>query len=168
MANLSGFDASKVDPKADFEPLPAGSYPVVAVSSEFKPTSKGDGEYLEFQLEVIEGPHRGARLYDRLNLKNPNEKAEKIAAATLSSICRAVGVLTPKDSAELHNRPMLAKVEMEKRDDKPGSFSNRVKNYEALGNSASTYTGGGQQQTKPAQQAAGSDASVPPWKRKSA
>lgn len=154
MANLDGFDASQVDPKADFEPLPDGDYVVMAIASEFKPTKNNRGEYLEFTHEVVDGPHRGRRLFDRLNLKNDNEQAVKIAQATLSSICRAVGVLRPRDSSELHGKPMIAKVVVEPRNDKEGAYTNRVKNYEAV--SAS-----------PAQPAAQASA-VPPWKRKSA
>ena len=34
----------------------------------------------------------------------------RIGAGTLSSLCRAVDRLTPKDSSELHNRPLRIKV----------------------------------------------------------
>jgi hypothetical protein len=167
--NLDGFDASQVDPKTDFEPLPKGDYPVVAINSGFEENSKKTGEFLKFELEVIDGPFRGRRLFDRLNLKNQNEKAVKIAQATLSSICRAVGVLRPRDSSELHNKPMIAKVDVEPREDKPGAFSNKVSNYEAIGAGATySYTVPAAQVAAPAAPQAPVQQSLPPWKRKSA
>jgi hypothetical protein len=41
MANLNGFDASLVEPNAEFDPLPAGKYVAAVTASEMKP-SKAD------------------------------------------------------------------------------------------------------------------------------
>lgn len=155
MADLSGFDAEKVEPKTDFEVLPEADYIAVAINSGFEDTKNKDGKFLKFEFEIMDGEYRGRRLFDRLNLENKNEKAVQIAQATLSSFCRAVGVLRPRDSAELHNKPVRLKVGVEERKDKPGSYSNRIKNYEPVG---------GASVQKPAA-VAGSE---PPWKRKSA
>lgn len=128
MANLNGFDANEVDPNVPFETLPAGDYVVHMVASETKPTKNGKGSYLECVLEVIEGEKKGAKLWDRLNLVNPNPDAVKIAKGTLSAICRAVNVMKPKDSCELHNLPMVASVKVKKREDN-GEPTNEIKGY---------------------------------------
>ena len=39
MADLSGFDASKVEPAGDFEPIPAGKYQAVITGSQMKRAS---------------------------------------------------------------------------------------------------------------------------------
>jgi hypothetical protein len=49
--------------------------------------------------------HRNGVIWSRLNLDNP--KAVEIARRDLSAICRAVGVLTPGDSSELHDLPLV-------------------------------------------------------------
>lgn len=165
MADLSGFDAEQVEPNQDFEPIPAGEYVAVAVNSEFKRTQSGNGEYLEITWEIMDGQFRGRRLWDRLNLKNPNEKAVQIAQGTLSSICRAVGVLRPRDSAELHNKPVLVKVELKERNDKPGQMTNEVKGYKPTSGTQPAPVGQAPQ-SAPAQQP--QQASLPPWKRQSA
>ena len=110
MANLKGFDAATVEPATAFEPIPAGKYLAVLVNSEQKPTKSGQGSFLELTFEVIEGEFKGRKVWARLNLDNPSPMAVKIARAELSALCRAVGVLTPKDSAELHNLPLLITV----------------------------------------------------------
>jgi hypothetical protein len=131
--NLNGFDASTVDPSVGFDPVPAGDYPAIMTDSEFKPTKSGDGEYLQCTWEIIDGTFTKRLIFDRLNLKNKNETASKIAMSTLSAICHAVGVLKPKGSVELHGKPCMIKVGVEERNDKPGSYSNKIKGYAAMG-----------------------------------
>ena len=52
----------------------------------------------------------------------------KIARAELSAICRAVGVLAPKDSVELHNLPLVIHVRCKKRTD-TSEITNEIKGY---------------------------------------
>ena len=128
MANLNGFNANEVDPMQDFEPIPAGKYLAVITESEFKPTKAGNGQYLELTFQVVEGEYKNRLLWARLNLDNPNELTVKIAKSELSSICRAVGIATPKDSVELHNLPLLITVKCKKRDDN-GEMTNEISGY---------------------------------------
>lgn len=152
MANLNGFDATAVDPNFAFDPVPAGKYTAVITASEMKPTKKGTGQYLELTFQVIEGEHKGRNLWARLNLDNPGATAVKIARAELSAICRAVGVLAPKDSTELHNLPLVIKVGVKNRDDN-GEQTNVIKGYEKKDAAAAR-----------APAVAGNN-STPPWRR---
>ena len=128
MANLTGFDASQVEPSADFGAIPAGRYLAMVTESELKPTKSGSGSYLQLTFEILEGPYKGRFLWSRLNLENPNATTVQIARAELSAICRAVGVMTPSDSVELHNLPMFITVKCKRRDD-TGEVSNEIKGY---------------------------------------
>ena len=128
MADLRGFDANSVEPASDFEPIPAGKYEAVITESEMKPTKAGTGNYLQLTYQITEGPYQNRLLWARLNLDNPNETARKIAQGELSAICRAVGVLAPNDSVELHNLPLVIHVRCKKRSD-TGEIVNEVKGY---------------------------------------
>ena len=128
MADLGGFDANTVDPSVGFEPVPAGNYLAAITASEMKGTKKGDGHYLALEFQVIDGEFKGRKLYVNLNLDNPNRTAVEIARGELSAICRAVGVMVPKDSQELHNLPLQLTVGMEKRKD-TGELQNKIKKY---------------------------------------
>ncbi len=128
MANLGNFDANNVEPATDFEPIPAGKYLAVIVGSEMKPTKTRAGHYLELQFQLLDGPYKNRLLWSRLNLDNPNRQAVQIAQGELSAICRAVGVLQPKDSIELHNLPLQITVKCKKRDD-TGDITNEVRAY---------------------------------------
>lgn len=152
MADLSGFDANTVEPAGDFEPLPAGKYVAVITESEMKPTKAGTGNYLQLTLQILEGPYQNRLLWARLNLDNPNETARKIAQGELSAICRAVGVLAPNDSVELHNLPLVINVRCKKRAD-TGEIVNEVKGYSKKESPA------------PPSHDAPAAKSTPPWKR---
>lgn len=169
MAFLGGtFDATQVEPAGDFTPLAPGEYKVQIISSEMVETSAKTGHMLKLELEVIEGDQAGRKLYDRLNLDNPNSQAVEIAQRTLSAICHAVGKMSVQDSEELHMLPMVAVVKV----DPPRSVngkeygaSNSVKTYKAL-------TGAAPRQAaasgfKPAQSGSAQAASAP-WKRNAA
>lgn len=125
---LTGFDANDYDDMNSFEPLPAGKYLAAIVASEEKQNSKGTGSYLELKFEIIEGDHKGRYLWTRLNLEHPNREVVRIANIELGAICKAVGVLTPGDSRDLHDRPLVVSVKIRKRSD-TGEAANDIKGY---------------------------------------
>lgn len=126
MATLN-FNANEVEPSVGIDAIPAGKYQAVIVDSEMKPTKNGDGQYLEFTFEIIEGTYKSRKLWTRLNLENRNAQAVQFARADLSAICRAINVPQPKDSIELHNLPLTVTVRCRKNQD--GEFTNEIKGY---------------------------------------
>jgi len=114
MNNLSAynFNAEEVEPSSSFDPIPAGWYQAIISNSEMKATRDGCGEYLSLTLQVIEGNYENRLVFARLNLKNANETAVDIARKDLAAICRAVGVMSPQASEELHDKPLMIKVKV--------------------------------------------------------
>ena len=151
MATLNGFNANEVEPVSGFDPLPEGKYAAAITDSEKKPTKSGTGSYLQLTFTVIEGEYKNRVIWARLNLENPNATATKIARAELSAICRAVGVMQPRDSVELHNIPLVITVKSRKRAD-TGDLDSEIKGYEAK----ASYAQAPQPSPTP---------STPPWKR---
>lgn len=127
MATLD-FNANDVEPTAVFDPLPAGKYLAAITLSEMKPTKAGNGSYLQLEFTVLDGACKGRKVWDRLCINHPNDLTQKIARGNLSAICRAVGVMQPRDSVELHNLPLVITVKCKKRDD-TGEVTNEVKGY---------------------------------------
>lgn len=131
MANLGfTFDANQHEPRQDFDVLPAGEYIATITESEMKSTKAGNGQYLSLTLEILDGPFKGRKLFDRLNLEHPNRTAVSIAMGTLSAISHAVDVLNVSDSSQLHGRPMIVKVKV-KDSDGQYSASNEIKAYKS-------------------------------------
>ncbi len=131
---LIDFNAEAIEPQSDFSPLPVGNYTVVITQSEMKPTKTGNGQYLQLTLQVVEGEYKNRLIFDRLNIQNPNSVAQQIAQKALSSICRAVGVMHPKDSEELHDKPFSVKIGIRPASGGYGE-SNIVKGYSSLSSS---------------------------------
>jgi hypothetical protein len=151
MANLNGFNASQVEP-AEFEAIPADKYLAAITASEMKPTKKGQGQYLQLTFQILDGPYKNRNVWARLNLQNSNPTTVQIARQELSALCRAVGVLTPHDSVELHNLPLVITVKQKRRLD-TGDLTNEIKGYakrEAAAGSAIL---------------AQATSSTPPWRR---
>lgn len=127
MADLTWFKAGEYEETVGFQPLPAGDYQIIIIASEKVLTKRGDGERLNLTLEVTDGKYKGRKLYDGLNIRNPNETAQEIGIAHLSNICRCVGVITPRDSSELHNRKFYCSVIVKQ--SMNGGDRNTVKSY---------------------------------------
>lgn len=151
MATLD-FNANDVEPTAVFDPLPAGKYLAAITASEMKPTKAGNGSYLQLEFTVLDGPCKGRKVWDRLCINHPNDLTQKIARGNLSAICRATGVMQPRDSVELHNLPLVVTVKCKKRDD-TGEVTNEVKGY------AKRESAVGQPQQAPVND------QTPPWAR---
>lgn len=127
MADLGGFNAESPENNTA-NVIPAGEYEAIIVSSEKKDTKKG-GQYLNIEFQVTKGPQQNRKHFEKLNIWNSNEQAVAIAKGTLSKICRAVGVLKPVDSSELHNKPMIIKLAV--RDSGEYGMQNSLKDVKA-------------------------------------
>ncbi len=148
MANLNGFNANEVEPNVGFEPLPAGDYVAAITGSQMKPTKNGAGSFLELEFTVLEGEYRDRKIWDRLCLNHPNAQAVQIARGNLSALCRAVGIMQPGDSVELHNLPLSIKVACKKREDN-GEISNEIKGYKKKGQNGAPSPSPGQADNTP-------------------
>lgn len=167
MANLTGFDASKQGEMLNFDAFPAHKALGMMTKSEMKPTKAGTGSYLECEFTLLDGQYKGRKVWARLNLSNPNKQAEDIARRELGAICKAVGIITPLDSADLHNKPIMLDIGYEAAapatNDKPATKAqNVIKGYTPATGTAgaaapSPTPQGFTQVAKPA--------AVPPWQR---
>lgn len=149
--NSQGFNAAGIKPNAALLAIPSGQYPVIITKSEEKPTKNGAGSYIEFEMTIQGGEYAGRKLYDRLNINNPNQTAVDIAYATLSAICHVTGRLQIQDTAQLHGVPFIAVVNKRVRDDLPPpppgeqpQYSNEVKGYKDINGNDPGFAGNSQ------------------------
>ena len=166
MAQLgTTFDANTVAPQTPFETIPPGKYTVQITQSEMKATKSGDGQYLWLELEILDGEYHGRKLFDRLNIVNPNPQAVEIAQRALSAICHATGQLSVSDSEQLHFKPMIATVRVRPgRTENGNTFdaSNEIRGYGPVNGAAPT------QMQRPAAAPAAANkpaAATPPWRK---
>jgi hypothetical protein len=166
MATIN-FDIDSVEPSVNtYELLPRGRYMVMIIGSQVKDTKAGDGQFIEWTFEVMDGPFKGRRLWERMNIINKNKKTEDIARSNLSALGKACGKRgMVAETDELHNIPLFVDVQI-KPEDKGYAASNEIKGY-----SSSQTTGvAGQVNTAPAQTAQVTpmpqgERKAPVWKR---
>lgn len=166
MAKLgTTFDASTVEPLQALQILPPGKYLAQIIASEMRVTKDGMGQYLWLELDVLDGPYAGRKLFDRLNLVNSNPTTVEIAQRALSAICHAIGRLQVRDSEELHLVPLWVDVKVQPPKNGYGE-SNSVRYLPR--DAATPAPQAAAPQPRPAPQppvAAAAPRSTPPWKR---
>jgi len=111
--NLNGFDAAQIETKSKFELLQKGQYRACIIDSKMRPT-KNDGEQLVLRFQVLNGPAKGRILFANLMLKHASSQCVEIAKRDLAKICKAINVLRPSDSSELHNKELTICVSVKK------------------------------------------------------
>lgn len=157
-----GFDAASQESYegGGYVPLPDGVYTAMMVESGVKSTASGNGDYLYTKWKVISGQYEGATLWSNINLWHAKQQVRSIAEREMGDICKAVGVMSPRDSVELHGKPALLTVALVDRTDKPGAKSNVIKSY------ATINSGGTRQQAQKSNPGTGSpqDQQVP-WRK---
>lgn len=109
-------DAPAAAAPRNYGPLPAGDYPVVITESDVKATKAGTGQYIELVMQVTDGEYSGRRLWERLNVNNPNKTAEDIAKAALGQLLLAVDVVNMEDTRQLHDVPFVVGVEIDRKE----------------------------------------------------
>lgn len=107
--------------------VPAGKYRCVVLGSQEKDTAKGDGSYVEFRLQVTEGPQKGSDIYDRFNFNNKNPQAVDIAFAQFKGLATACGKPDVTNTDELNNSIVVLTWGPQKNNPQ----YNEVKKYEA-------------------------------------
>lgn len=123
-----GVDVSNIEPQAKFELVPPGTYKIRLIDAVEKPTKAGTGNYINLTFEVLEpAQYAGAKIFDRLNLDNPSDKARAFAQRRLAALVRACGLVTAADTEQLLMKPLMVDVIVEK---SPGyDDKNTIKNY---------------------------------------
>lgn len=115
MGNLgTSFNAKRIAPGGEFEPLAAGEYHLAILKSEVVANKATEGSHVLLTLQVQDGPHRGRLVWDRCTWANPSEEAVRIGHERLSAYCHATGLVKAiKDTSVLHGIPFRARLGVE-------------------------------------------------------
>ena len=167
----NAFNPNEHEAESDFAPLPPGDYHAFVEKAEVKETKKGDGSYLKLQLSITGEKYDGRKVFDNINLSNPNQKCVEIGIARMSALGQALGLTTITDSSELLEKIIIIKLKVKPAEkDKYGNVireaENEVRAYKPANGTEPTETSPvgrekAQQQEKPAE----TGKSKPPWER---
>ena len=125
----------------NFDSIPAGWYSVTVNGAEIKQTKAGTGQYINLGLSITGPSHQGRMVFDIINIRNPNPKAEEIGRKNLGQIMKAVGLAQLQDTDQLVGGSMQVKVSVEDASDPQygdvNGKQNRIKGYKAVEGGAS-------------------------------
>ena len=104
-----------------------GKYKVEIIESSEEMSAAGN-RYLKLKLSICDGgKFDGTWIWDNLNLYHPTESVQGLARQILGTISKACGIIGPKDTSELHFKPLTALLDVEPEGDYPAK--NVVKKY---------------------------------------
>lgn len=114
----NGFDAANQPdppPPEKKPPMPPGCPGNCMITPEpvFQATKRGTGYFLKVEMIVLAGPYAGRKLWDRLNVSNPNPRAEQIAKSQLKKLCLACGISNLQSKAELLGKIVRPKIKVD-------------------------------------------------------
>lgn len=96
-----------------FTLLVEDDYELEMIESDVKANSKGTGQNLNFKVQVVSGPHKGASFYGMItSIQHESAQSQAIGQGQLKALCCAAGFdfTTLNDSEQLHYRPFYAHV----------------------------------------------------------
>ena len=125
MAGIN-FDASAID-TSSHDPVPAGTYEAVVSASEIRATKSGNGKGINLTFEILSDPAKGRKVWAWINFQHPKAEAQRIGQEELARICKAVGVEKLTETEQLHNKPLMITVALDKDD----PTRNVIKGYKA-------------------------------------
>lgn len=108
-----GVDVSNIEPHVKYEPVPPGAYKVRLVDAVEK--SDRGGEYIDMQFEVLEpNQYASRRVWEKLRLASPSDKARARAQRRLAALVRACGLVTASETDQLLMKPLMVKIKVVK------------------------------------------------------
>ncbi len=120
--------------------LPVGKHPVVIYNTKLEATNSGTGGKMVLQLEVIDGPAKGAKGDENLTLHHSNPTVVRISSEQLTAICHVVGLPNGfQNTEELHGKPFVVEVAPQK--DKP-EYTEVIAVFDMNGNEPGQQGGG--------------------------
>ena len=110
----------------EFDLLPNGDYLMMVTDSDIIENKSGTGSHIDFRMVVVEGERKNFVLHHRLTWTNPSQDAVSIGRKRLAELCRAVGVMSPTDTSDLHNLTFVARVSVKKDRNDPNLLYNNI------------------------------------------
>ena len=139
MPDLRNYYSKDDKPTTGVEILPAGTYTVKVTAGDWKDVKdKPRNKYLQIIMVIVDGEHKDKVIIDRFNLENDNDQAVAIAKGQFAALREAIGVLEPRDPADLMNIRFQLVLKCEKRRDDTSKMTNTVSRYIKKGETATT------------------------------
>lgn len=125
-------------PTNSFDPLPPGEYEAMVINAEERETRAGNGTFIALTMEILEGKFSGRKIWENLNVVNPNKTTVEMAHRNLKQLSIACGYpaeLTEIDWENCVNIPFTMTLDIDRKD----STRNRVMGYKRVGSGLAPF-----------------------------
>ena len=115
MASFTGYDNTANTPPRDrsFELLPPSKFSAMVTNTELKDSRTPGGKILKVEYLITGPTHAGRKIFQNINVRNPNAQAEQIGQQELGDLKAAVGLTgVMTDTTQLHNIPLTIKLKV--------------------------------------------------------
>ena len=136
-ATALSFNARNVAPTENTVVIPSG-WQNATVTDGVAAATKGPkkGVCLTIEFTILDGEHKGRKVWNRFNIENANEKAQEIGQRDLSALCHATGVMDVSNDKCFNGKNLQIKIGVDKADDaakeKGYEDKNNTKGYKPL------------------------------------
>lgn len=136
-ATALSFNARTVSPTENTVVIPSG-WQNATVTDGVASATKGvkKGVCLTIEFTILDGEHKGRKVWNRFNIENANEKAQEIGQRDLSALCHATGVMDVSNDKCFNGKNLQIKIGLDKADDaakeKGYEDKNNTKGYKPL------------------------------------
>jgi hypothetical protein len=151
------YNMSEVKPNTNVDPLPANWYIAQITDTQTRTPKSGQGSMLNVTFEIIDGEHRGRKVWNNYCHEHPSAQTQAIARQNLAAICHACGMPNCGASEQLHYIPLKIKLRL-KRDKNTDELVNEIAGYAQIERTTANKA------AQPAQTASNTD--TPPWMSK--
>jgi len=118
------FDPSQYEGTADFVPIrPSWQSAQIVEVSRKEAQNNSSSTYILAVFEIIEGEHKGRKIFQNITLTNQNQQAVEIGQRLLTDICNALKIGSLKNLEVLQYKPMKVRVGIKR--DKDGVYPDR-------------------------------------------
>ena len=118
------FDPSQYAGTTDLVPIPPGWQSAHIVEASYKEVlNNSTSTYMLAVFEIIEGEHKGRKIFQNVTLTNQNQQAVEIGQRLLTDICNALKIGSLKNLEVLQYKPMKVRVGIKR--DKDGVYPDR-------------------------------------------
>lgn len=117
------FTPETIEPTTDFDVIPPGKYLALIETAEVKPTRAGNGHIIKLMMQILDGKYKGRKLFDNINIDNPNEQCVEIGMRTLSALGRALNLAVITDTAQLVGGIVVVHVKVQNEQNNVRTYS---------------------------------------------
>jgi len=118
------FDPSQYVGTTDLVPIPPGWQSAQIVEASRKEALNNSAStYVLAVFEILEGAHKGRKIFQNVTLTNANQQAVEIGQRLLTDICNALKIGPLKNLEVLQYKPMKVRVGIKR--DKDGVYPDR-------------------------------------------